>query len=276
MDAVTELDAQSPNKKKSASGAAQYSQGTLVTRSGQEGYDERMKRGLIDPPRYLPSSRVHLRLLEIEADPTPYFLPRPVKGNKDLLDAAPPGLAPDLASLFQFQSPAAQRRKRAEEAAQARDDDQHTDKRMRPDEDLSVEIGRRDSSMPASARGGSVALHGMDTFDLGDGGFNDLTGGYDAAGDGFQFEMEQEVPVMDEEDKARLALQKRRAGSRAASSRAGSVAPSLFGEEDTMARGAGLLAAFDDLSAPTGTKTPSVAHTPSQRSRVDQEDEDEE
>lgn len=84
------------------------------------------------PARFLPRSRTHLRLLEIEADPAAVYLPKQLGNGK--VYAGPAGLPEPLAELFRFSAP------------------QHhgpsASKRPRTgtvtiDDDLSVELGRR-------------------------------------------------------------------------------------------------------------------------------------
>jgi cohesin complex subunit SCC1 len=150
IDSVTELEMGRGLTSLSQSSSSQ----ALASRQA------RFERGLLIESRYLPRSRVHLGLIELDAHAAEYLLPHLEKGGK-LLHAGPPGLAPELAALFTFQADA---NKAARGKKRPADDDI----------DRSIELGRRQSVGAASdiLGGGGV---GFDDFN----GFDDFGGGQD-------------------------------------------------------------------------------------------------
>lgn len=62
------------------------------------------KENLFTEAHYLPSSRLHLRLLELNAAPVSHQLPTAHPLSPDYFLVAPPGIAPELAQLFKFPS----------------------------------------------------------------------------------------------------------------------------------------------------------------------------
>ncbi|PWN38773.1 hypothetical protein IE81DRAFT_369597 [Ceraceosorus guamensis] len=113
----------------------------------------------LGPESYLPKSRVYLQLLAMQADPSKLF---PFSSLSDKLGSAslfagPQGLAPQLTSLFTFDTNALRRRRQAESAALG----EPGAKRMRTEE-LS-EIGRREASN-FDQQSGFLDLGGDDTY----------------------------------------------------------------------------------------------------------------
>jgi len=101
--------------------------------------------------RYLPSSRAHLRLLSIRADPTAYLLPYSSDKSSSVY-AGPSDLAPELHSLFTFDVS----RRRAGGVLS----DERTPKRARLDGDDEIEVGRRDGEGNISGFGNLSGLDG--------------------------------------------------------------------------------------------------------------------
>ncbi|KAI0339813.1 hypothetical protein BDW22DRAFT_1486520 [Trametopsis cervina] len=109
---------------------------------------------------FLPRSTVVMRLLEIRQDPIAHFLPTKTTPNGTFFNAAPPGMAPELAELFMrpVQNLAAAKR-RASPPKEAT-----PSKKPRVDEsvvdDDEVEQARRQSSVAPSLALGSDILGG--------------------------------------------------------------------------------------------------------------------
>lgn len=149
-------------------------------------------------PRFLPKSRLHLGLLEINIDPAAHFLQRPAAGEETrFIISAPPGMPSQLAELFKFPvnqpktlkrgAPAAdgERMKRARSASEAADAHHVED----------VEFGRR-AETPADAARTPGDDGGFDGFQD-NSGFDDYGDGADqsALQTSFQFDLEQDAAV---------------------------------------------------------------------------------
>jgi cohesin complex subunit SCC1 len=108
---------------------------------------------LLVPARYLPRSRTHLRLLEIEADPASVYLPKAIAGGK--LFAGPVGLPEPLAELFHFKAPShgPSAAKRARMSSIAMDDDP------------SIELGRHAGPNARLSDRFSLGLGDQPSFD---------------------------------------------------------------------------------------------------------------
>lgn len=172
VDASTEL-AESQGGRRGG-GGSQSQGGANSTRATDP--------SLLIPVQYLPRSRTHLRLLEIEADPAAVYLPRQVAAGK--LYAGPAGLPDPLAELFHFAAPA-----HGPSAAKRA--------RLAPvgiDEDPSVEIGRRASPDGRLSGRFSLGLGEQPSFDDGwdPNAFAEYGGG-GGNGDGFEQPLDYSV-----------------------------------------------------------------------------------
>lgn len=171
VDAVTELDA----------GPRGRGLGSQSSQSRQD----RIDKGLIIEPTYLPRFREEFALREIQADPAKYFLPRIVeRDGQDFMLIAPPGLCDELLDLFRYPVKPSLTKgagKRKQDGA-AVDEEGRPDKRARSQTVESEGVGRR--------RDGSLGV-GFDMpfpepdYDMGAG---------DMTGDDFRFDIDDVLP----------------------------------------------------------------------------------
>ncbi len=129
---------------------------------------------------FLPRSRTVMALLSIRADPLAHFMPTITNERGSFFCAAPPGLPPQLTSLFMFpvRSPHKSRRERATDT----DGEGRSPKRARMGtDDVEAEVGLRHGSVARSdvfGRGGDISFGadmGVDDFPMDfDGGANGM------------------------------------------------------------------------------------------------------
>jgi cohesin complex subunit SCC1 len=171
----------------------------------EEGPGARGKRGLgqwKDPDvskitteqRFLPRSRVVMRLLEIQADPLAHFMPTTATSDGAFFCAAPPGLAPELTAMFMFPV----RDLRRGRLIDGTDTNPRLPKKPRlenNENDASVQLGRRggsDAPFDVSHDLGLAGTAGLDNpADFGLGDYNgvgaDFT--FDGAGEPMDLDM---------------------------------------------------------------------------------------
>jgi hypothetical protein len=173
------------------------------------------------------------------ADPgSNVLLPRAIEGDEDWVISAPPGLAPELSDLFQFQT------RRARIAGE---------RQRSPTEDREIEQGRR---------AGSELLDQMDMGGMGDmmddrdffagqefGGGDETNGSIK----GFQFDLEEGEQQDDEENASgskKAASQKKRSAAAAEleDDRSRRSSPARYNEDFIPSTSDGPLAIFDDAS----------------------------
>jgi cohesin complex subunit SCC1 len=220
IDSVTELE-----MGRGLTSLSQSSSSQALAASRQA----RFERGLLVESRFLPRSRVHLGLIELDARAADYLLPHVKEGGK-LLQAGPAGLPPELDALFTF-------RVDTNRAARGR---------KRPageDFDRSMEIGRRRDQ---SLGGASDILGAMD----GGAGFDDFNGfqhfdGNDWLGVGDAADEEDPSrPVELDDSKQAAATAGTMVGSRKSSPRKRAAKPDYQDDEDEVP-------AFDELADDT-------------------------
>lgn len=168
----------------------------------EDGPGARGKRGLgqwKDPDvseitteqRFLPRSRVVMRLREIQADPLAHFMPTKATPEGTFFCAAPPGLAPELTAMFMF--PVRDlRRGRLIDGADANPRSPKKPRLENNENDASIQLGRRGGSeFPSNDLGlaGTVGLDNPGDFGLGDynGVGADFT--FDGAGEPMDLDM---------------------------------------------------------------------------------------
>lgn len=126
IDAVTELQNQSQNNRGRAAALANpLNLDTSIITSKQH---------------YLPRSSIVMRLMEIRDDPINYFLPTQAKSTSNIF-SAPPGLTPELATLFSRSMPSTPLKRKGPSG------DDSPNKRSRREE---VEVARRAESAAPS------------------------------------------------------------------------------------------------------------------------------
>jgi cohesin complex subunit SCC1 len=224
FDAVTEL-ADGPGARRGRGGVA-----TLPA--------PRDVSGITVPPRYVPRDPLVARLLQIREDPLAHFLPK-VDG-KQLICVAPPGLAPELASMFlrpargaSIQSAAAKRRAEAQEEEAAAKKRRVGSAAPGEEEPEPLENVRRESREPSVALGSHALGARMSVPPEGQSFELDLGGDVTLGGDDFQMELPADIELP-------------RAGSEAPSVRSRLSTPGA--DEDEGVRGAApecAIAAFD-------------------------------
>lgn len=247
--------------------------------ASQSNRQNRDLSAILTPQSFIPSSRTVIRLMAIRADPLAHYQPTraAAKGGEELLYAGPPGLGPELASMFFLPLGMLRRRREAQAGGDDAEEQQRKRARIEAGEDEDVEAGRRDSRALSLGLGGSSRAGDHD--DLAFGG-EDVFGG--AAGGDFAFPMDDndnfdmgDVQPLDEEDvelnedgtpKAKKARSRRprrdgRAGSEDADSdderREGSLAPS-----NGMLEGVGADAYDDHHGSVAGSMAPATGGGP--------------
>lgn len=172
--------------------------------ASQSNRQNRDLSAILTPQSFIPASRTVIRLLAIRDDPVAHYLPTQIaaKGGDELLCAGPPGLGPELASLYLL--PLGMLRRRRE----ARGEDEQSRKKARVEageEDEDVEAGRRESRALSLGLGGSSRVGGDDlTF-----GREDFMGGGDAfpMDDNDNFDLGDAQPWNDDLDGIQDALE---------------------------------------------------------------------
>jgi len=171
----------------------------------EDGPGARGKRGLgqwKDPDvseitteqRFLPRSRVVMRLLEIQADPLAHFMPTKTTPDGAFFCAAPPGLAPELTAMFMFPV----RDLRRGRPIDGVDVNPRSPKkpRIENENDASIQLGRRGGSeapFDMSHDVGRAGTAGLDnTADFGLGDYNGI--GADFTFDGAGEPMDLDMP----------------------------------------------------------------------------------
>jgi len=163
IDAVTELQNQLQNNRGRAAALANpLNLDTSIITSKQH---------------YLPRSSIVMRLMEIRDDPINYFLPTQAKSTSNIFSAAPPGLTPELATLFARSMPSTPVKRKGPSG------DDSPNKRSRREE---VEVARRAESAAPSE--GHINLEEGLGYD------GDITfGDQSALVEDFQLEVDQDL-----------------------------------------------------------------------------------
>ncbi|SCZ90882.1 BZ3500_MvSof-1268-A1-R1_Chr1-3g02345 [Microbotryum saponariae] len=198
-------------------------------------------------PSYLPRSRLHLRLLELERDVTTN-LPSSVSDATELF--APTGFAPELKGLYEM--PTRRELIRIEGRASS----------AVPDE---VELGRKRQASLAFSAADKDAYAPFDDLEFGGGedqGGMDLAMEFDTSRDDFRFDLDDNAaaPAKDSNRTPRASPRKKQRVEE------GESALDLADEDRTGSLSKGPLAVFDNastgpVSAPTATQSQSLGAT---------------